>query len=122
MAQSTLVLPVSVEQVAVAVKQMSQAVQRRLLELVPDLRQVAVQLPLANVEPVSPRFEELRAQVLAALDNRPLSPDELFLGGLTITQYDALTEQAKDKLWDQVAGIDLMQMEEVEAVVDALPA
>ena len=38
MAESVFALPVSVEQVAAVIKQMSQADQRHLLELVPNLR------------------------------------------------------------------------------------
>ena len=128
MAQALLTLLVSVEQIAAAVQQMSEAEQRQLLMLAPNLVKIAqelsIQLPVQTQEPVQELdpLAELRAQVLAALDNRPLSPDEPFLGGLTIAQYDALTEQEKNELWDHLAGIDLMDMEEIEVNVDAVPA
>jgi hypothetical protein len=122
MSLSTVALPVSVEQIAVAIKQMSREDQRRLLQLVPDLSKVANEQPTRTIEQAQENIENLRVQVLAALGNQPLSPDEPFLGGLTIAQYDALTEQAKDALWDQLAGVDLMEMEEVEVNADALPA
>jgi len=122
MSQSTLTLPVSVEQIAVAIKQMNREEQRRLLKLVPDLSQAASEPPVRTIEEAQEHIEQLRVQVLATLGNQPLSPDEPFLGGLTIAQYDALTEQAKDELWDLLAGLDLMEMEEIEVNANALPA
>lgn len=128
MTQARLTIPVSVEQIAIAIQQMSLEDQRRRLALVPNLVKIAqelsIQLPGQTQEPVQELdpLAELRAQVLAALDNRPLSPNEPFLGGLTIAQYDALTEQEKNELWDHLASIDLMDMEEIEVNVDAVPA
>ena len=122
MSQSTLTLPVSVEQIAVAIKQMNREEQRRLLKLVPDLSQAASEPSVRTIEEAQEHIEQLRVQVLATLGNQPLSPDEPFLGGLTIAQYDALTEQAKDELWDLLAGLDLMEMEEIEVNANALPA
>ena len=122
MQQTLVTMPVSVEQIAVAIQQMSLEEQRRLLILVPDLSKIAQEPPAKMFTQEQANLEELRAQVLAALGNQPLSPDELFLGGLTIAQYDALTEPEKDALWDQLAGIDLMDMEEIEAHIDAVPA
>lgn len=128
MTQARLTIPVSVEQIAIAIRQMSLEDQRRLLALAPNLVKIAQELSIQPpVQTQEPKQEldplaELRAQVLAALDNRPLSPDEPFLGGLTIAQYDALTEQEKNELWDHLAGIDLMDMEEIEVNVDAVPA
>lgn len=122
MAQSLLTLPVSVEQIAVAIRQMSKEEQRRLLRLVPDLTKIAQEPSAQPVAETEDPLAELRAQVLAALDNRPLSPDEPFLGGLTIAQYDALAEQEKDELWDRLAGIDLMDMEEIEVNANAVLA
>jgi hypothetical protein len=58
-----------------------------------------------------PAVARLRAKVLAALNNQRLSPDEPFLGGLTLGQYHALSEEEKNKLWDEWAGIDLMELE-----------
>ena len=59
---------------------------------------------------------------MAALDNRPLSPSEPFLGNLTLGQYHALTEDEKQKLWDEWAGADLMELDEREAAPDAQSA
>jgi len=126
MAQALLTLLVSVEQIAAAVQQMSEADQRQLLMLVPNLVKIAqelsIQLPVQTQEPVQELdpLAKLRAQVLAALDNRPLSPDEPFFGGLTVGQYLNLSDQEQAKLWDEWAGIDLMDMEEIEVSPDAV--
>jgi hypothetical protein len=69
-----------------------------------------------------PAVARLRAKVLAALNNQRLSPDEPFLGGLTLGQYHALSEEEKNKLWDEWAGIDLMELEEREVGPDVLIA
>jgi hypothetical protein len=117
-----LALPVSVEQIAVAIKQMSQTDQQRLLDLVPHLRQIATQSPARTVKEAQTAVAHLQAEVLQLLSNQVLSPDESFKGGLTLAQYLALSEEEKDELWDQWAETDLMALEEQEVDSDALPA
>ena len=48
MAELVFALPVSVEQIAVVIKQLDLADQKRLLELVPTLRQAASQLSASH--------------------------------------------------------------------------
>ncbi len=115
-------LPVTVEQIAVAVRKMSRVDQQHLLDLVPDLRQLADQPPLRTLREATANVYALRAEVLAALDDQPLSPDESFFQGLTLGQYEALTDNQKADLWDNLTEIDLMDLEEVEVGSDALPA
>ncbi len=99
MPKTVLALPVSVEQIAVAIKQMSQKDPQRLLTLVPTLHQIAVQQPSKTIEEVQTTVERLRREVLEVSHHQPLSPDEPFLGGLTLAQYHTLPEQEKAKLW-----------------------
>lgn len=126
MTQALLAIPVSVEQIAIAIQQMSLEDQRRLLALAPSLVKIAqessTQLPVQTEEELKEYdpLAELRAQVLTALDHRPLSLDEPFFGGLTVGQYLNLNDQEQAKLWDEWAGIDLMDMEEVEVSPDAV--
>ncbi len=47
MSDSMLALPVSVEQVAVTIRQMSPAERQRLFELAPELREAAYNMPRA---------------------------------------------------------------------------
>ena len=120
MAEIIFALPVSVEQIAVVIKQMDLNDQRRLLELVPTLKQAASQLPVRTEEQTRNNISRLQAEVLAALDNHPLSADEPFLGGLTLKQYHALPEEKKATLWDEWGVDNLMELEEQEVAVDAL--
>ena len=55
MSQAVFALPVSVEQLATAIRQMSAADRQRLLILVPELRQEATQLPLVTMQRNLPR-------------------------------------------------------------------
>lgn len=122
MAELVFALPVSVEQIAVVIKQMDLDDQKRLIELVPTLQQVASQIRVRTVEQTRNNISRLQTEVLAALDNQPLSGDEPFLGNLTLKQYHALPEQKKVKLWDEWGVDNLMELEEQEAAIDALSA
>ncbi len=122
MAELVFALPVSVEQIAVVIKQMDLDDQKRLLELVPTLQQAASQPPVRTVEQTHNNISRLQAEVLAVVDNQPLSADEPFLGGLTLKQYHALPEKKKAELWDEWGIDNLMEIEEQEVAVDTLPA
>ncbi len=122
MIESILALPVSVEQVAVAIKQMSQADQLHLLDLVPRLRQLASQLSSRRAEEAQVTVSQLRKKVLAAVNNHLLLPDEPFFGNLTLRQYHALPDEEKAKLWEQWAETDIMNITEREVSSDAVSA
>ncbi len=122
MSGSIFALPVSVEQLAAAIKQMSQTDQKQLLDLVPDLRHIASQPSSRTVDQAQATVARLRAEVLSVLKDRPLSPDEPFIGGWTLGQYHALPDEERTKLWDEWAGTDLMELEEQEVDSNALPA
>ena len=121
MSELVFPLPVSIEQIATVIKQMDPADQKRLLDLVPSLRQIAVQPPVRTAEQTQANIARLQAEVLAVLDNQPLSPDEPFLGDLTLGQYHALPEEKKAELWDEWADVDLMELDEQEVDPNALP-
>jgi hypothetical protein len=108
MSDSVFALPVSVEQIATVIKQMSPTDQKRLLELVPNLRQIATESTFVRTEEqTQANIAHLRAEVLAALNHQLLSPDEPFLGDLTLGQYLALPDEEKTKLWDEWADIPI---------------
>lgn len=106
MSRMITALPVTVEQIAVAVKRMSRGDQQQLLDLVPDLCQLAGQPPVRTLREATASVYALRAEVLAALDGQPLSPDEPFFRGLTLGQYEALSDVQKADLWDDLTEID----------------
>jgi hypothetical protein len=93
-----------------------------LLDLVPNLRQMASQPPARTLNAATANVAAIQKEVLAALDGKPLSPDEPFLNGLTLSQYNALSDEEKGKLWDGWAQVDLMEMKELEVSPDALSA
>lgn len=122
MPNAMLALPVSVEQIAAVINQMSDGEQQRLLTLTPQLRQAAVAKPVHTKAQIEASVAAVQAEVLALLNYQPLSGDEPFLGNLPLKEYQALPEAEKARLWDEVAGDDLFDLEEVEVAPDALPA
>ncbi len=121
MAESVFALPVSVEQVAAVIKQMGQAEQRHLLELVPNFRVLASQTSSRTKEEAQERVAQLREKIVSSVKNYPLSPDEAFLGNLTLRQYHALSDKEKEALWEQWENPDIMESDEREVEVDAVP-
>ena len=122
MGNSVVTLPVSVEQIAAAINQMSDGEQQRLLTLTPQLRQVAVATPVRTKAQIGASVAALQTEVLALLNQQPLSDETRFLGGLTLTEYHALPDEGKARLWDELAGSDLLDLDEKEVVPYALPA
>jgi len=122
MSELAFALPVSVEQIAVAVRQMSPGDKQRLLELVPDLSRLATKASSDVTEQVQVRLAHLQAEVLAAVNGQLLSPDEPFVAHLTLGQYHGLVEEERARLWDEWAALDLMQLQERDVDADALLA
>lgn len=122
MTELALALPVSVEQIAVAIKQMDWDDQKRLLALVPTLQQVAQQPASRTAAQTQENIALLQVEVLGAIDNQPLLDDEPFLGNLTLSQYHTLSDKKKTELWDEWGADDLMELEEQKVMLDALPA
>lgn len=120
MPRSVFPLSVSVEQVATAIKQMSPADQERLLDLVPELRQVAAQTQPRTVEEARAAIEQVRAEVAEALGGQPLSGDELFLGDRTLREYLELPDEDRTSLWDEWTTVNLEDLEELDVRPDAL--
>jgi hypothetical protein len=122
MIPSVLALPVSVEQIAAAVKQMNRLDQQRLLELAPELRALASLPSTRTEEQIQESVQQLQAEVMSIIDDQPIAPDSPFVGNMTLDQYHALPDLEKAHLWDALAGCDLMDLDEQEVAPDALPA
>jgi hypothetical protein len=114
-------MPVSIEQLAIAIRQISSADRRRLFELAPELREAAAALPRTPQE-ARASVEATRAAVRAALGNKRLSPDTPFVDALTLGQYLNLPDDHRAHLWDKWASLDLADSEEQDVRSDALPA
>jgi len=115
-------MPVSVEQIAVVVQRMSPEERRRLVELVPELRQAATQAPSRTPGEIHAAVERVRAEVMQALSGQLLSPAEPFLGDLTLGQYMDLPDEDRARLWDEWAETDLEELEELDVRPDAVSA
>lgn len=87
MSSSIFALPVSVEQIAAAIKQMSPTDWQRLLDLVPELRQAAIQAPSRTADEALAVVEQVRMETMQALGSQSLPPSLPFLGNLTLEQY-----------------------------------
>lgn len=115
-------LPVSLEQIGAAIRRMSLDELQRLLDLAPDLRQAALQ-PVARTESQAREtVSHLQKEILADLGGRFLSPEEPFIGDMTLGEYLALPDREKDVLWKTWSNTDLMELEEREVAPDALLA
>lgn len=112
-------MPVSLEQLAVVIRQISSAERRRLIELAPELREAAAALP-RTLQEARASVEYTRAAVQAALSNERLPSDTPFVGDLTLGQYLDLPDDRRALLWDKWAGLNLADSEEQDARSDAL--
>lgn len=114
--------PMTVQQIATVVKQLSLPDQRQLLDLVPNLRWVAQKRPVRTAEEIEASVVAVRAELMSALNYQPVSRDAPFLGGLTLGEYLALPDSEQALVWDEAAEIDWDDLEEVEVSPDALLA
>lgn len=112
MTSSVIALPVSVEQMALAIRQMNFTDRKRLIELVPELRREITGILPRTLEQASASVEQLRVEVQQAFASANSSPDEPFFGGLTVGQYLDLPDNQRAQLWDDWAAVDLEAMEE----------
>ncbi|MBN2390056.1 MAG: toxin-antitoxin system HicB family antitoxin [Anaerolineae bacterium] len=115
-------LPVSLEQISLAIRRMSREEQRRLLDLAPDLREAALQVSTRTESQAREAMARLQEELRANLGGELLSPEEPFLGNMTLGEYLALPEEEKRTLWEAWEGTDLMELDEREVSSDALPA
>ena len=122
MSPSVFALPVSVEQLAAAIRQMSPADRQRLLDLVPELHQAARQFPAPVPEEAWAAVERVRTEVTHAFSHQSSSSNERFIGELSLAQYLALPDEERARLWDTWSEIDLDHIEERNVPPDALSA
>ena len=119
--EARLALPVSVEQVAVVIKQMSRSDRERLLNLVPELRQMSPTTSRRQGDQAVAVVERMREEVRRALGGQLLSQSEPFLGELTLGQYLELPDDERGQLWDVWAEIETEELEELDVHPDAMP-
>ena len=115
-------LPVSLEQIGSVIRRMSFEEQRRLLDLTPDLRAAALQISHRTEGQAREAVLRLQQEIQAELRGELLSPEEPFLGNMTLGEYLALPEEEKHILWESWEDTDLMELDEREVSPNALPA
>jgi len=116
-------LSVPVEQVARLIHGLDRRQKARLLQLVPELQTIRPEetyIP-AGQETLMAYFER-KFDTLP--ERRPLQDDDLFLGGLTVTEFFALPEAEQTRIWDQAHAEAERELGIYEQSVqsDALPA
>jgi hypothetical protein len=120
MSRAVWPMPVSVEQIAVVVRQMSPEERRRLVELVPELREVLA--PVRTLAQARESARVLQEEMVEGLGGGLLRADEAFLGGLTLGEYWRLPDKERAHLWAEWGEEDWDTAEEVNVSLDAVPA
>ena len=120
--EARLALPVSIEQVAVVIKQMSRSDRERLLDLAPELRQMPPYAARPQEDRGLAMVERMRVEVSRALGGQLLSLSEPFLGDLTLGRYLELPDGERGRLWDAWAEIEPEELAELDVHLDAVLA
>ena len=122
MAQAVFSLPVSVEQIAAVIKQMSAEERQRLFELVPEIQYQLMGGRPPSTETLDAKVEKLRADVKRLFGETVVTDDMPFLGGLTLRQYFEMPAAARAQLWEAEAEAEWDESGEREVGPDALVA
>mgnify|MGYP003382791368 CR=1 FL=1 len=115
-------MPVTIEQVAAVVRNMSRKERQRLLELVPELRETPTKPTSRALLKDKSVIDQLRQEMAATLDGRLLAPGDPFLDNLTLGDYLDLPDAERARLWDTWVTDASVSWEKVDVRADALPA
>ncbi|MCC7359254.1 MAG: hypothetical protein IT317_07250 [Anaerolineales bacterium] len=115
-------LPVSVEQIAAVIKQMSSDERQRLFELVPEIQYQLIGGRPPSTDSIDAHIDTLRGEVKRLLGETVITDDMPFLGGLTLRQYFDLPETERTQIWEAEAEADWNEASEREVDPDALIA
>jgi hypothetical protein len=109
-----------VEQVARLIRTFNPVEMVQLLELVPQLQTVQSHISTAQVELIA-YFDP---QLEALSEYPPMQDDDPFIGGLTVKEFFALSEEEQDRIWNEAYIEAERKLESKEQPVqsDALPA
>jgi hypothetical protein len=94
---------ISVGRVARIIREMSAEEKGYLVYLVPELREVKpLKPPEQPLRPSEEFLAQLRQEILEARGRVPPSDENLFIGGLTVGEYLALSDKEQEELWDEL--------------------
>ncbi len=100
---TSISIPQRVKQIAKLIGQMDADERRWLLQLVPDLQ--PERLPDAGVDAGANAQRELYAyfepRLKRVADARPMTDDDVFIGGLSVGQFFALPDEQQLQFWNQ---------------------
>lgn len=122
MGNTIVSMPVAIEQIAAVLRNISREERRRLLDLVPELREELREQLGRTVSQVQESAEAMRKMLITGLGDEFLSNEEPFLGDLTLREYLALPDEERALLWDQWAETPALSWTERDVRADALPA
>ena len=122
MTQVVFSLPVSVEQIAAVIKQMSSEERQRLFELVPEIQYQLIGGRPPSTDSMAAHVDTLRGEVKRLLGETVFTDDMPFLAGLTLRQYFDLPETERTQIWEAEAEADWNEASEREVNPDALIA
>jgi len=109
-----------VQQIAQQIMQLTPQEISQLVKLTPVLRQLA---PAQGVC-YEVQGQDVREQVLKELtglgdDYRPMRDDDPFIGGLSVREYMALSDQERERLWTEQHRMEIDDFEERDVRPDA---
>ncbi len=94
---------IPVERMARLIREMSAEEKGYLVYLVPELREVEPLKPSEpSLRPSEEFLEQLRQEILEARGGVPPSDEDPFIGGLTVGEYLALSDEEQEELWDEL--------------------
>lgn len=94
---------ISIGRVARIIREMSAEEKGYLVYLVPELREVEpLKPPEQPLRPSAEFLEQLREKILEARGGVPPSDEDPFIGGLTVGEYLALSDEEQEELWDEL--------------------
>lgn len=115
-------MPVAIEQIAAVLRNISREERRRLLDLVPELREELREQPGRTISQAQESAQAMRQALITDLGKELLSNEAAFLGDLTLGEYLALPDEERALLWDQWAETPALPWTEIDVRADALPA
>ncbi|MCL4262806.1 MAG: hypothetical protein KJ069_06305 [Anaerolineae bacterium] len=101
MSSAIVALPVTVEQIAQAIRQMNVAERMRLLELVPELQEKVGDE--RDEEEARISLVELQTEVNQLFAGKKLAIGDPFIGDLSLHDYLSLPEEERQSLWEKLA-------------------
>jgi hypothetical protein len=93
---------------------------QRLLDLVPELRDAAIQATPRTLDEVRANVTQLQIEVKQALAGQHLLAETPFLGDLTLGQYLNLPENERAQLWEDWTELELEELEERDLKIDPM--